>query len=72
MEVADNGRGFESRYAERIFRPFERLEAAQERDEGSGMGLAICRMIVLRHHGSISASAELGRGATFRVALPRA
>lgn len=69
IEVRDNGRGFDARYAERIFRPFERLEAG-ELHTGSGMGLAICQMIALRHHGRITASGEPGHGATFRVTLP--
>ena len=68
IEVCDNGIGFEPKYAERIFRPFERLEA--DTHEGSGMGLATCRIIALRHHGQIAASAEPGNGATFRVTLP--
>ena len=69
IEVQDNGCGFEGKYAERIFRPFERLEGGGA-GAGSGMGLAICRLIALRHHGSIVAAGEPGRGATFRVRLP--
>ncbi len=69
IEIEDNGRGFDPRYSDRIFRPFERLQAAGEAD-GTGMGLAICRMIALRHHGRIAAHGEEGRGVTIRVTLP--
>lgn len=46
--VEDNGNGFEQQYAERIFRPFERLNAKADYP-GTGMGLAICRRIIERH-----------------------
>ncbi len=69
IEVADNGIGFEEQYADRIFGIFQRLHG-RGAYEGTGIGLAICRRIVERHHGSISASGRLGEGATFRVTLP--
>jgi PAS domain S-box-containing protein len=67
--VADNGIGFDPKYAERIFQPFERL---QGRDvyEGTGIGLALCRRIVQRHGGSIAADASPGSGARFTINLP--
>lgn len=67
--VEDNGIGFEQRYAERIFKPFQRLHGRAEFD-GTGMGLAICRKIVERHGGSIRAESEPGRGSKFVVLLP--
>lgn len=67
--VTDNGIGFEQQYAARIFRVFERLNGRGEYP-GSGIGLALCHKIVGRHGGSISASSEPGRGATFTVLLP--
>ena len=67
--VQDNGIGFEEKYQERIFNLYERLHSRQEY-EGTGMGLAICRKIVLRHNGRIQAKSQLGRGATFIVTLP--
>ena len=69
LEVSDDGIGFDAAHAEKIFRPFERLNPRASY-EGSGMGLAICRRIVDRHSGTIEATGEPGRGATFRVALP--
>ena len=68
--VEDNGIGFEQQYAERIFRPFQRLHGRKE-FEGSGMGLAICRKIAERHGGNIRAQGEPGKGAKFVVRLPR-
>jgi signal transduction histidine kinase len=70
LTVSDEGIGFDSRHAERIFKPFQRLHGRGEYP-GTGMGLAICRRIVERHGGRIEATAEPGAGATFRVLLPR-
>jgi light-regulated signal transduction histidine kinase (bacteriophytochrome) len=67
--VKDNGMGFEQQFAERIFKPFQRLHGRGEYD-GTGMGLAICRKIVERHGGSIRAESEPGKGSTFIVRLP--
>ena len=69
LEIADNGIGFDDKYAERIFIVFQRLHTRDEY-EGSGMGLAICRKIVDRHGGSISAHGRPEQGATFVVTLP--
>ena len=69
LKVADNGIGFESRYAARIFRIFERLHGRTEYP-GTGIGLALCRKIADRHGGSIEAESEPGQGATFIVTLP--
>ena len=67
--VTDNGIGFEMQYLDRIFKPFQRLHGRQEY-EGSGMGLAICRRIVERHSGEITAISSPGEGSTFIVSLP--
>lgn len=69
IRVQDNGIGFDQRYAERIFQVFQRLH---QRDayEGTGVGLAICRKIVDRHDGTITAIGEPGQGATFVIVLP--
>jgi PAS domain S-box-containing protein len=67
--VKDDGIGFDEQYLDRIFKPFQRLHSRQEY-EGSGMGLAICRRIVERHGGEITARSILGKGSTFVVTLP--
>jgi signal transduction histidine kinase len=67
--VVDNGIGFDEKYLERIFQPFQRLHGIGEYD-GSGMGLAICRKIVERHKGGITAQSSPGNGATFIITLP--
>jgi signal transduction histidine kinase len=69
ITVADNGIGFADTYLNRIFEVFQRLHGRQEYD-GTGMGLPICKTIVERHGGSITARSEPGKGATFIVTLP--
>ena len=67
--VVDNGIGFDEKYLDRIFTVFQRLHKKGEY-EGTGVGLAICRKIVDRHNGSITARSTPGQGATFVVTLP--
>ncbi len=67
--VKDNGIGFNEKYLDRIFNVFQRLHGRSEY-EGTGMGLAICRKIVERHKGKITAKSELGKGTSFIVTLP--
>lgn len=71
LVVEDNGIGFETTYAERIFLPFQRLHG-RGAFEGNGIGLAICRKIVERHGGQIHAESTPGQGSRFIIALPRA
>ena len=67
--VEDNGIGIEKKYLERIFRPFERLHGRSQY-EGSGMGLAICRRIVEKHQGKITAESKKNQGTQFIIVLP--
>lgn len=67
--VEDNGIGFDEKYLDRIFTIFQRLHGRHEY-EGTGIGLAICRKIVDRHGGNITAQAEMGVGSKFIVTLP--
>jgi two-component system CheB/CheR fusion protein len=69
IQVADNGVGFEQQFGEQIFRIFERLYTADE-FEGTGVGLALCKQIVEKHHGHIFAKSKENEGATFYVILP--
>ncbi|MFO1024150.1 MAG: ATP-binding protein [Acetobacteraceae bacterium] len=69
ISVSDNGIGFEERHRERIFEPFQRLHSMDDY-EGSGIGLAICRKIIDRHGGAITAAGRLGEGAVFTFTLP--
>ncbi|HET7184998.1 MAG TPA: ATP-binding protein [Terriglobales bacterium] len=67
--VSDNGIGFEEQYADRIFRPFQRLHV-RENVEGTGIGLAICRKIAVQHRGTIQATSQPGQGSRFTIILP--
>ena len=69
VEIADNGIGFEQEYAKRIFDTFTRLNA-KDKFEGTGLGLALCKKIVERHHGSITATGIRDEGAVFTILLP--
>jgi signal transduction histidine kinase len=66
----DNGIGLDPAQAERIFQPFERLHSKASQYTGTGIGLAICKRIVERHHGNIRVVSTPGAGATFIVTIP--
>ncbi|CAN5504687.1 sensor histidine kinase [soil metagenome] len=67
--IEDNGIGFEEKYLEHIFKVFQRLHG-KSAFEGTGIGLAICKRVVVYHHGYITARSRPNEGATFVVVLP--
>ena len=69
IKVRDNGIGFPQEYSEKIFTIFQRLND-KERFSGTGIGLALCKKVVLNHGGEISATSSPGKGAEFTVLLP--
>ncbi len=70
ITVQDNGIGFDEKYRDRIFQIFQRLHGRSEY-EGTGIGLAICRKIVDRHGGVITAHSSPGAGAKFIILMPQ-
>jgi signal transduction histidine kinase len=68
IRVHDNGRGFDAEEREQIFDMFRRV-GSPGGIKGSGIGLAMCRRIVMRHGGTISADGRPGEGATFTIVL---
>lgn len=69
ISIADNGIGFEEKYAEQIFVIFKRLHATSTY-EGTGIGLAICKKIAEKHDSYIFAKSKPGEGAEFIIAVP--
>ncbi|QCR21485.1 PAS domain S-box protein [Pontibacter sp. SGAir0037] len=67
LYIEDNGIGFDEKYLDRIFNIFQRLEG--QKYEGSGVGLAICRKIAVRHGGDITAKSQPGVGTRFIITL---
>ncbi len=70
ITLRDNGIGFKKEYAEKIFVIFQRLHS-QERFQGSGIGLAICRKVISNHNGYILSEGAEGLGAKFYIYLPK-
>jgi two-component system, LuxR family, sensor kinase FixL len=66
----DNGIGINEEYKDKIFEPFQRLHG-QNSYEGTGMGLAICKKIIEKHHGTLEVHSRLQEGSTFIVTLPQ-
>lgn len=73
IEVSDNGVGIPPEDLPYLFEAFHRVkrEPEEEKPEGTGLGLYICRKIVEAHGGTITAESRPGRGATFRFSLPK-
>jgi len=69
ITVEDNGIGFDNKYTEDIFRVFKRLHSYHE-FEGTGVGLSICKKIIEKHGGFITAKSKIGTGSEFIIGLP--
>jgi PAS domain S-box-containing protein len=69
ITVSDNGIGFIPEYADKMFELFRRLESGHAYS-GTGIGLAICKKIVMNHQGTIQATGQPGKGASFEIRLP--
>ena len=66
IEVSDTGKGLTPEECSRLFTPYYTTKL-----QGTGLGLAIVQSVISDHHGTISVSSEEGRGATFRIDLPK-
>lgn len=71
ISVEDNGIGFEQKYADKIFEVFKRLHNKEDY-AGTGIGLAICKKIMVSHKGMITATGKPNKGAVFSVYFPAA
>lgn len=69
ISFADNGFGFDQRYARKIFQVFQRLHGRHE-FEGTGIGLAICKKIMENHEGLITVKSEMEKGSEFSCYFP--
>ncbi len=71
LAVADTGIGIKPENMQRLFKEFEQIEQAPgQKNEGTGLGLALTKRLVQMHGGAISAESEFGRGSVFTVMLP--
>jgi light-regulated signal transduction histidine kinase (bacteriophytochrome) len=69
ITISDNGIGFDPKYTDEIFMVFKRLHSYHQ-FEGSGVGLSICKKIVEKHNGFITAQTKINEGSTFIIGLP--
>lgn len=69
ISFLDNGIGFDEKYTDKVFEPFQRLHPSKD-IRGTGMGMFICKKIIERHHGTITVRSAPNKGSTFIVTLP--
>lgn len=69
ITIQDNGIGFDEKYKERIFKPFERLHSRDEYS-GTGIGLAICKKVIDLHGGELDVQSQVNVGSVFTIQLP--
>ena len=69
IAISDNGIGFDEKFSEDIFVVFKRLHSYHE-FEGTGVGLSICKKIIDKHNGYLTAIGSLNEGATFVIEIP--
>ena len=67
--IEDNGIGFDEKYVDKIFEPFQRLHNRTEY-KGTGLGLTICKKIVDRHNGTLSVKSSPKKGTIFIIKFP--
>ena len=71
IEVEDTGIGIPTRYTDRVFERFFRVDRARSRESGgTGLGLSIVRNVAKAHGGSVSVKSKVGVGSTFSISLP--
>ena len=70
FSLTDNGIGFEEKFADDVFKLFQRLHS-KDRYEGTGIGLAITKKIIERHNGAIAVHSKEGKGTIFEWILPK-
>ncbi len=67
LTFRDNGAGFDDKYSDQIFKLFQRLNTAEQ---GTGIGLSLCKKIVENHNGTINVQSAPGKGTIFTIYLP--
>jgi signal transduction histidine kinase len=71
IEIEDTGIGIPSRYTDRVFERFFRVDRARSRESGgTGLGLSIVRTVAVAHGGTVDVSSRVGVGSTFTIRLP--